>query len=299
MVDELNRQATVGDMRFGAARSRRLLVDTVRALGPFSEATTVIGAHAVHVWVEKAWGTTDMEATRDGDIVLNPVFVTDDPKLLDLMASVGITPALEDRPGIYGFAEEAHLDWRQRTTVDLIVPEVYAGPGRRVARIAGQRNAASRAAGLELAVWDRELTTLSTIDEPVESVQVHVAGPAALLVAKAHKVHERMADAISRPHRIKPKDSGDVALLMMVSDPVMVAQVLLEAVRDHSEIRQVVSSAAIWLTEMYGGTDTLPRRHAIESLVSRFDEAEVAESLDSWLSSFRDSTLSLAEPRNP
>jgi len=80
-------------MRYGAANSRRLLIHTIQALGPFKDAVTVIGAHAVHVWVEKTWGQTLMEATRDGDIVLNPVFVTDNPKLIDLMAGVGIVPA--------------------------------------------------------------------------------------------------------------------------------------------------------------------------------------------------------------
>ena len=293
MSGGLRHLVTVGDMAFGAANSRRLLIHSVQALSPFGNAVTVVGAHAVHVWVEQAWGPTDMEATRDGDIVLNPVFVTDSPKLVDLMAGVGIVPALEDRPGVYGFATESDLGWQQRTTVDLIVPEVYAGSGRRAARIAGQRHAASRAVGLELAVWDRTLMTLTTIDAPMESAKACVASPAALLTAKAHKVHERLAAAVAHPDRLKPKDSGDVALLMMVSDPGDVAEVMLHNAASHPEIADVVTGAATWLVEMYGGKAAIPRQHAADSLASRFDDAEVTDTIDAWLSKFAPAVATL------
>jgi len=273
-------------MQYGAANSCRLLVHTIQALGPFKDAVTVIGAHAVHVWVEKAWGPTAMETTRDGDIVLNPEFVTDDPKLIDLMAGVGIVPALDDRPGIYGFADEAGLDWQQRTTVDLIVPEAYAGPGRRAARIAGQHHAASRALGLELAVWDRSLTVLATIDEPIESVEAYVAGPAALLTAKSHKVHERLAGVTARPDRQKPKDSGDIALLMMVSDPEVVAGIMVATAGVHPETKSVIANSATWLAEMFGGNTAIPHQHAVDSLSTRFDETEVTVAIDTWLEKF-------------
>ena len=48
--------ATTSDMRYGVVHSRRLLIDTIRALNEFADAVTVIGAHAVHVWVQDAWG---------------------------------------------------------------------------------------------------------------------------------------------------------------------------------------------------------------------------------------------------
>jgi len=178
------------------------------------------------------------------------------------------------------------LDWQQRTTIDLIVPETYAGPGRRAARIAGQRHAASRAVGLELAIWDRKLMTLTTVDEPTESVDTYVAGPAALLTAKAHKVHERLVDTVGRPDRLKPKDSGDIALLMMVSDPEEVAGVMMDAANDHPEIKTVVVDAATWLSDMYGKTTGIPRQHALDSLGTRFDETTIAEAIDTWLSQF-------------
>jgi len=286
MKSNSTHQISVADMQYGAANSRRLLVDTVQALTPFQDAVTVVGAHAIHIWIEQTWGKSEMQATRDGDIVLNPRFVTEDPKLIDLMASIGIIPILEDRPGIYGYKDEIAKEWIQRTTVDLIVPEAYAGPGRRAARIAGQRHAASRAIGLELAIWDRTLTKLTTTDEPIESAEAYVAGPAALLTAKAHKVYERLAEIATKPQRLKPKDSGDVALLMMISDPEEVAQIMLNSAFSHPEIKSVIYSAATWLVDMYQAKTSIPRLQAIASLESRFEEAEVASAIDNWLDKF-------------
>ena len=141
---------TLADARYGVQRSRRLLIDTLRTLANSRDAITVVGAHAVHVWVQDAWGPIDMQTTRDADLAINPVFVTPDPKLVDLMSGIGTAPTLPDRPGIYGYTTEMDLPLAERTTIDLIVPEVYAGPGRRAARMDGQQHAASRAVGLEL-----------------------------------------------------------------------------------------------------------------------------------------------------
>ena len=287
------RPATVADARFGVQQSRRLLIDTLQALAAFDDAITVVGAHAVHVWVQDAWGPIDMQATRDADIAVNPVFVTPDPKLLDLMGGIGTAPALPDRPGVYGYRAEADLPLAQRTTIDVIVPEAYAGPGRRAARIAGQQHAASRAVGLELAIWDRHRRTLTTFDEPIDQIDTWVAGPSALLVAKAHKVHERFLEVAMRPNRLRPKDSGDVALLMMVSQPDDVARVMVAQSADHPEIAQTVIEAARWLTEMYGDSSSLLRRQAADALADRFEYAEVTDAIDTWLAGFGETTRSL------
>ncbi|ACZ31890.1 hypothetical protein Xcel_2877 [Xylanimonas cellulosilytica DSM 15894] len=298
MSDQPRRPLSQADARYGAARSRRLLLEAIAALDEFEAAITVVGAHAVHVWVQAAWGAIDMESTRDGDLAVNPVFVTPTPKLAELMQSIGTTPAMPERPGIYGYSDEAELPLAERTTVDLIVPEAYAGPGRRAARIAGQLAATSRAVGLELAVWDRHLVTLTTVDEPTVSLEAFVAGPAALVVAKAHKVHERFEQVAVRPDRLRPKDSGDVALLMMVSDGAQVAEVMVEQCAAHPEIRDAVASAAGYLVDLYAD-EGIPRQHMTDALAARFDDAEVLSAVDSWISVFRDTAAShgLSHPR--
>ena len=277
---------TLADTVLAVNQSRRLLIDTLHALSDFSDAITIVGAHAVHLWAADLWGTLPMPATRDADLAINPVFVTPDPKLLEMMENIGVTPALQDRPGVYGYTTEGDLPLSLRTTIDLIVPEAYAGPGRRAARIAGQAGAASRAVGLELAIWDRQVLTLSSPDEPHVEIDAWVAGPAALLVAKAHKIHERLAQFATRPDRLRQKDSGDVGLLMMVSDPVEVAQIMATQSTHHPEIAPVVADAAQWLIDMYADPSALVRSHAAESLSIRFKADEVADAMDTWIMAF-------------
>jgi hypothetical protein len=271
--------ATFRDVSYGVRRSRRLLIDTIRALSDFSDGLTVVGAHAVHVWVQDALGPVPMQATRDADVAVNPAFVTSDPKLLEVMGGIGVEPAFPDRPGVYGYAVDKELPFLGRATIDLIVPEAYAGPGRRAARIAGQKRAAGRATGLELAVWDRRRRTLAAIDGPAATVEAWVAGPAALLVAKSHKVHERLAQLATRPDRLRPKDSGDIALLMMVSQPNDVRDVMVSQSKEHPEIAAVVCDAARWLVDMYSDPAGVLRRQAADALADRFDYAQVAEAV--------------------
>jgi hypothetical protein len=276
------------DARYGAERSRRLLITTIVALGGHADAMTVLGAHAVHVWVQKKWGPIDMESTRDGDLAINPVLIAEDPKIMEIMAEIGLEPARPERPGIYGYVSERGLPWNQRTTVDLLVPETYAGSKGRAARIPGQKSATIRAYGLELAIHDRTLTRISTTDgEPELSVDVHVAGPAPLLIAKAHKVSERLADVEKRPDRLRPKDSGDIALLMMVTDGGEMAESMMKHVVQSPEIRAVVHDGAQYLVDMYtAGNDTIVREHMADSLSARFPESTVFDAIDVWLASF-------------
>jgi len=42
-------RANPSDLAYGVQSSRRLLIDTIRALADFGDAITVVGAHAVHV----------------------------------------------------------------------------------------------------------------------------------------------------------------------------------------------------------------------------------------------------------
>jgi hypothetical protein len=178
------------------------------------------------------------------------------------------------------------MPFDRRTTIDLIVPEAYAGPGRRAARIAGQSGAASRAVGLELAIWDRQRVLLTTLEEPHAQIDAWAAGPAALLVAKAHKIHERLAQFATRPERLRPKDSGDVGLLMMASDPGEVAQAMATHSAQHPEIAPIVADAARWLAHLFGDADSLVRHHATDSLSVRFDATEVTTAMDAWIGAF-------------
>jgi hypothetical protein len=94
--------------------------------------------------------------------------------------------------------------------VDLIVPEHIApAAGRRGARLPGGhgKTAAQKTVGVEGALVDFDPIEIRALDsaDPRTTV-VKVAGPAALLVAKAIKLGERL----STPRRLLPKDAGDI-----------------------------------------------------------------------------------------
>src|SRR5262245_64306124 len=78
--------------------------------------------------------------------------------------------------------------------IDLMVPEALGGTGRRGARLGVHGNdVARKAKGLEAALVDRSLRTLKSLDpEDQREIEIAVAGPAALLVAKLHKITERV-----------------------------------------------------------------------------------------------------------
>jgi hypothetical protein len=271
---------------YGVVRSRRLLVDTIRTLERFVDAITVIGAHATHLRAAQVLPELSMQETRDADLGINPVFVASSPLILEQMAMIGVAPVNRDRPGIYGYVAEDGKHFKDRTTIDLIVPETYAGGGRRAARIAGQTNSATRALGLELALWDRNVMDISTFNEPFVTVRASVAGVAALLVAKSHKVHERLGQYESRPNRLRVKDSGDIALLMLAGPPAQIAATMATHCSTHPEIEPVVFDASRFLVEMYRDPDSLTRRHMTISLAPWFSADEVNTVVTRWIEEF-------------
>lgn len=93
-----------------------------------------------------------------------------------------------------------------------MVPEALAGGGGKTTRGARipphDKRATRRARGLEAAVVDNELMVVTALAaEDPRRHEARVAGPAALLVAKLHKIGERSVDA---PQRLVDKDAHDI-----------------------------------------------------------------------------------------
>lgn len=291
------RRATAGVYAHGhvddtdrARLSRRLLIDTIRHLEPFRDSLTVIGAHAVFARVQDVIPEMLMQSTNDADLAVNPAFVTPQPVIIALMAEAGLEPASADRPGIYGYKRESSTPQVERTTIDLIVPEAYAGAGRRAARITGQKGATTKAEGIELALHDRSLMTISALpgDPDQEPVEIMVAGHAALLVAKAYKVRDRINQHSDRPHRLRAKDSIDIGLLMLTSDPAEVAETMRRVCAEHHELAGMDVAAADVIVSEYlrdeSGLVRLPMLRGVEQLVS----SDAAPKIDAWLRDFND-----------
>lgn len=177
------------DPRYVAAR--RVLLDALCALAPHGTAVIVVGAQAVYLRTGPS-GIAVAPYTTDGDLALDPTLLDDEPALGESMRRAGFT--LSDEPGIWDAI--ARIDGEDVIiALDLIVPEaVAAGGGRRGARLGPHGNrAARRAVGLEAALVDHGSMTISALDPTDQRrVTVEVAGVAALMVAKAHKIHDRL-----------------------------------------------------------------------------------------------------------
>jgi hypothetical protein len=112
------------------------------------------------------------------------------------------------------------------------------------------RRAARRVAGVEAALVDRtpiEIVALDPADVRVHTVQV--AGVAALLVAKAHKLGERTDSG--RPARLNDKDALDVLRLMRASDPYEVASTL-SSLRSDPRAGASTEVGVLRLDELFG-----------------------------------------------
>jgi hypothetical protein len=136
--------------------------------------------------------------------------------------------------------------------VDLIVPEAAnTGGGRRGARLGVHGNrAARRAVGLEAALFDSTMVAISALEESdSRSVVSAVAGPAALLVAKLHKLHDRVDRGALE--RLNDKDAADVIRLMQATSPVQVGTNLAQ-LRVHQLAGPATSAALGYLQELFG-----------------------------------------------
>jgi hypothetical protein len=215
--------------------ARRVLLDALEALGDHRGALVVIGAQAVYLHAPDD-DLAVAPTTTDADLALDPDLLGDAPLLVDLLPAAGFV--LTEQPGI----------WMSRhgSTVDLIVPETLAGSGRRGARLGAQgKNAAGRAAGIEGCLVDKQATTISALeDRDDRSFSVAVAGPAALVVAKTHKIASRRDEGRGR---LNDKDALDVyRLLRSVQPPAFSSGfgALLRSERAADSTRWAVSAFA-------------------------------------------------------
>lgn len=184
-------------------RSRSALLDALEALAEHGDAVVVVGAQAVYLRSGSA-NVALAEATKDSDLAIDPRRLSDDPRVESAMTQAGFMPnPTSQQPGA----------WINATgiPVDLMVPEALAGGGGPTARAVRvpphDRRSMRRARGLEAAIVDNSYQQIASLDPSDTRVySARVAGPAALLVAKAHKLAER----IEAPHRLNDKDAHDM-----------------------------------------------------------------------------------------
>jgi hypothetical protein len=235
--------------------ARRILLDALVALEAHRDGVIVVGAQAVYLRCEDI-DLAVAPYTTDGDLAIDPSRLRDAPPLEMAMIAGDFElrrrPEGHIEPGVWvraaSVGEEGDLG-----SVDLIVPASVAAAlgGRRAARLGvhGKR-AANRAVGLEAALVDHSPLLIESMEATdIRRIDAEVAGPAALLVAKAHKVHDRVASG--RPARIDDKDAADVLRLMQSTDPRLVSDKLNFLAND-PVAGPVTIRAMTYLEELFG-----------------------------------------------
>lgn len=233
--------------------ARSVLLDALFALADHSTAVIVAGAQAVYLHTGAA-NLAIAPYTTDGDLAIDPAVLGEHPRLEAAMRGAGFELDLRSghvEPGIW-IAHRSIQDDPVEVPVDLIVPEGVAGrSGRRAARLGDHgRRAARRAVGLEAALVDNaamRVAALAPSDE--RAIDAKVAGPAALLVAKAHKLNDRIERG--RSERVNDKDAADVLRLMQTTDADAVGATLASLVADPIA-GEVSTAAAGYLESLFG-----------------------------------------------
>ncbi|PPH15063.1 hypothetical protein C5C36_02390 [Rathayibacter sp. AY1G1] len=185
-----------GDSESLFVRARGALLDALEALEEQRDALILIGAQAVYLRT----GDLDVAlapATKDSDFSLDPRVLHDDPLLEEAMRRAGFLP--DTQPGAWLRPDGI--------PVDLMVPERLAGPASRSVRIPPHGNRSARKArGIEATLVDYDIQEIVALDaRDGRRIAAKVAGPAALLVAKIHKITERL----KTPTRLNDKDAHD------------------------------------------------------------------------------------------
>jgi len=209
-------------------QARRVLLDALEALGEQRRSVIVAGAQAIYL--QTGPGSLPVaEFTSDGDLAVDPQLLSDEPALADLLEAKGFAlQILQGAPEPGTWVAPAVVNGKAvDIQVDLIVPTGAAPPGgSRGARLGAHGNRAARKAkGLEAALVDNEKRRVEALDpEDGRAISVRVAGPAALLVAKVHKIVDRVESG--REDRLDDKDASDVLRLMQLFPPEHIAPVI-------------------------------------------------------------------------
>lgn len=230
--------------------ARQVLLDALEALGAHRSSVVLVGAQAIYI----RCGDADLvaaEYTTDADLALDPP-LRPEPLIADVLQSAGFAPCGDS--GAVGTWVTPRTIAGVPTSVglDLLVPEAVGGDGRRAAKLGPQGNRTARKArGLEAALVDRRTHVVGPLDgSDSRRFGIDVAGPAALLVAKIHKIDDR-AD---HPHRSSDKDALDVLRLLRGTAADDMAATLSRLLKD-GLAGQPTAAALTLLEELFGGAD--------------------------------------------
>jgi hypothetical protein len=210
----------VSDPQYILARS--VLLDALEALEGQREAVVVVGAQAIYLHTGGSEFAVP-EFTTDADITLDPALLQHSPEIESAMRMARFERG--NRIGAWVARRKVGVV-DVNVEVDLMVPEAVGGSGRRAARLPGHaKEVARKARGLEATLLDKATKMIGALDHRDDrSFDVAVAGPAALLIAKLHKIAERISEREQR--RVDDKDALDILRLLQAIETAPLAAAL-------------------------------------------------------------------------
>lgn len=243
--------------------ARTVLLDALEALGSQREAIIVVGAQAVYLRTGDAGITGVAPYTTDADLALAPARLVDEPHIEKLLGDADFEQ--KGDPGVWWKT----VDIAGKPTdveVDIMVPERYApAGGRRSVRLPPHdKMIARKAIGLEGSMVDHDLIEIAALDDSdPRRFTVRVAGPAALIVAKVHKLRDRLAQG--NADRIADKDAADVYRLMLTV-PVSEVLVRLSPMLADETAGPVCRDAVDLMAQLFGARGAEGVRMATDAL---------------------------------
>lgn len=256
--------------------ARRVLLDALDALGTHREAVVVVGAQAVYLRV----GEADLAVaafTTDGDLSIEPTLLADEPALEAVLEAANLKAPTGSNVGIWTREVQLTSGAIAKVSVDLLVPRgISPGAGRRAAPLKGHHAHAARAVvGLEGVVVDYDRMVIGAFEEgDARAIEAKVAGPASLLVAKVHKISERVANA-----RHKDKDALDVLRILRGTAAEELARRFL-SLRADVRSADVTERALELLQSLFGRRGSMGVDMAIRATEGLADAAEIAASCE-------------------
>jgi len=252
-----SRSPTVAEHTAIYVATRRALLDALDALRRQSGALILVGAQAVFVHT----GDVDeavVTETKDADLAVDPTRLSDEPLLEAALRSAGFhLDIAHPQPGSW-ISPDGY-------PVDLLIPEAASGrigSGRSGRIPPHDKMATRRVRGIEGALVDHAPMTVAALDpDDTRAGRVNVAGPAALLVAKVHKVAERARE----PERQRPRDAHDVYRLLRETEPAALASGFARMRADDLSA-PVTNEAITLLGELFAAADSIGAQQVAEAV---------------------------------
>ncbi len=258
--------------------ARYVLLNTLSILTPHRSSLVVIGAQAIYL----RCGEADLAVapyTTDSDLAVDPALLATEPPIEALLQEAGYAAHAQE-PGIW---LAPRIEGRECIPVDLIVPEALSpAKTRRSAPLPGHaKDTLRKARGVEACIVDNDTLVVASLDTTDQRrLEAKVAGPAALLVAKAHKVGERAARG--RTDRLNDKDALDIYRLMTTHPVQQIATTISEVLLEDQRSRAVTLEAIQYLSNCFAAPRSIGTAMAIRAAEGSAPANRIATVMNSF-----------------